>query len=125
MADAGTVVPTYTTAGSVKVYKWAWTSHASNGNVELAVARGIDGALMSLCTDPGATAPTDNYDVTIEDPDGIDILNSKGLDRDTTATEWAGVVADAIPRHVNIPNFTLKVDNAGNSKVGTIYLSVR
>lgn len=51
----------------------------------------IDGTLLAIKTNPGATAPTDNLDFTLVDADGIDRLNSVGLNRDTTTSEIAAV----------------------------------
>ena len=40
-------------------------------------------------TDPGATAPTDNYDIEILDEYGADIFGGNLLDRDTANAEQA------------------------------------
>ncbi len=45
--------------------------------------------LYSIETDPGSTAPTDNYDITITDANALDICYSQALNRDTSDTEIA------------------------------------
>lgn len=50
----------------------------------------IIGRYCSLAvTDPGSTAPTDNYDITIEDEYGVDIMGGSLLNRDTANSEQA------------------------------------
>lgn len=51
----------------------------------------FDGRILSLTTDPGATAPTDNWDVVLNDADGFDLLGGAGANRDTANTERAAV----------------------------------
>ena len=48
------------------------------------------GWLWRMITDPGSTAPTDNYDIYLVDVlTGADILNGAGLNRDTATSESA------------------------------------
>ena len=109
-----------------------WTSDDTTGAVS-GTTRKIVGHLIKGVTDPGATAPTDNYDITITDEEGVDVLaacladltnrdtaNSEQqyfLVKDTAATPLAQslhpIVCDAL---------TVAVTNAGNSKVGQIVL---
>jgi hypothetical protein len=79
-----------------------FTADASNGSVpDLSItdaAYGIAGySLVMLLTDPGATAPTDNYDITVNEAlaaggstvNTTDAMGSEGLDRDTSTSEQA------------------------------------
>ena len=43
--------------------------------------------LYKVQTNPGATAPTDNWDFTITDSDGIDVLQGAGANRHTTTSQ--------------------------------------
>jgi len=123
---AGTVTITEETHGSLKKIAWAWTCDAS-GNVNGTggqTAGAYNGALERLVTVPAAagSAPTDNYDITILDEDGVDVLLGAGADRDTANTEQVqrtslGVVAN--------DKLTLNIANAGNAKSGTVYLYLR
>lgn len=45
------------------------------------------GKLSRVVTNPGATAPQDNWDFTLADADGIDLLNSEGANRHTTTSQ--------------------------------------
>lgn len=114
----------------LKKIVWAWTTDSANGAIVDATAAGAinktsvkySGEVVRLITDPGATAPTDNYDVTILDDDGYDVLMGAGADRDTANTEQVlgtslGVVLDSYLR--------LNIANAGNSKVGKVILYIK
>ena len=42
-----------------------------------------------VVTDPGSEAPADNYDITISDADGADIMGGETQNRDTATSEQA------------------------------------
>lgn len=73
----------------VYVYKIVSTGDASTGAIPDASLVGVHGYLMKVITNPGATAPTDNYDIVINDADDatLDAANSLLLNRDTANTE--------------------------------------
>lgn len=124
MAESCTI--TEETYGSVKKVKWAWTS-AADGTVGAAAVsstttNAYNGEIIRLVTDPGATAPTDDYDIVVNDADGNDVLMGAGANRDTTNTEQ--VLASSLGCVAN-DTLTLLVTNAGDSKVGTVYLYIR
>ena len=80
--------------------------------------------LYMVVTNPGAVAPTDNYDITIEDTDGIDIMGGALQNRDQTNTEQAMpfVGASYAPRPIG-GTLTLKISgNSVNSATGTVKL---
>lgn len=79
--------------------------------------------LKRMTTVPGATAPTDNYDITITTDDGEDILGGEGANRDTSTSE---TVTPAVGNAYQYPSFrtklTINISNAGNAKTGTVIL---
>ena len=118
---AGTVTVSEITLGSVKKITWAWTTD-SNGDADKVTSEGYSGEIILLTTDPGATAPTDNYDVVVLDADGEDVLLGAGANRDTLNTESVqktslGAVASGILNCI--------VSNAGNAKDGECILYIR
>ena len=120
---AGTVTLTQTqvrAAGAgrgITKYSFDWTSDAS-GNATCAVPN-MQGWLVKLVTDPGATAPTDNYDITLVDENSIDALAGTGADRDTANTEQVYTVATSAQTPIFLSGaYTFTVANAGNAKVG-------
>lgn len=123
-AAAGTATKTETTAFAVQKIVWAWTSGdgAEGGTVTSTTTASYTGKVIGLTTDPGATAPTDNYDITITDSAGHDVLLGAGADRDTANTEN---VAEASLGAVAGSRLTLNIAAAGDAKVGTVILWIR
>lgn len=78
--------------------------------------------LYAMETNPGTTSPTDNYDITLEDADGLDILGGAGADRDASATEKVMPKINGIEAPVPIDGpLTLKItNNSVNSAVISI-----
>lgn len=112
---------------SVRKITWAWTSAAdgsaggSGGGGQTSAA--FDGVLERLVTVPdGVAAPTDNYDITITDEDGVDVLVGAGANRSATVTQQ---VTTASLSAVAGDRLTLNVTNAGNAKAGTVHLYLR
>lgn len=121
---------TYATSslGSIKTVIASWTSDAS-GDAS-GTCTPIAGKVIKGVTDPGAAAPTDNYDIVLTDADGINILAQSVddlLNRDTANTEEIyfpielGTNAGLIFPVVN-GAITFTVSNAGDTKTGTIKL---
>ena len=73
--------------GTVKKITFAWLSDDTAGTATGTTTFPYDGKLITLVTDPGTAAPTDNYDVTVTDADGHDVLVGAGANRDTANTE--------------------------------------
>lgn len=115
---------TETRSGSIKKIKAVWVSDDSAGTASGTTEFAYDGKLELLTTVPAAAgaAPTDNYDVTLTDSDGVNVLAGGGNDRDTANTEQVlgtslGAVASS--------KLTLSIAAAGNSKGGTVYVYLR
>lgn len=112
----------------------AWTSDDTTGAVTGTTGK-IVGMLIKGVTDPGATAPTDNYDIAITDEESVDVLAgcSAGLgNRDTANTEEVYFTLKDTAGTGNIAAFpivcdalTIAVTNAGNSKTGQLILYYR
>ena len=89
----------------------------------------LDGFLHKIVTDPGSTAPTDNYDVTLLDDEGVDVLQTTGENRDTANTETAHIVYSGTTVHPCVSQAdTLTLTITGNSQTSattviTIYYS--
>lgn len=109
---------------SVKKIKWAWTSHTDGTVSGVGTTTGIfDGKLITLVTDPdGVAAPSDDYDIVINDADGLDVLVGAGADRDTANTE---LVAEASLGAVSASTLELVIANAGDTKKGVVWLFIR
>lgn len=121
---AGTVTVTEkVTVGSVKKITWAWTSTAG-GAADKTTTAVVDGKIIGFTTIPAAagSAPSDDYDITITDSDGHDVLLGAGSNRDTANTEH---VTETSLAGVSESTLTLNVTNAGNAKSGTAIVYIR
>lgn len=78
--------------------------------------------LVKVTTNPGTTAPTDNYDITITDANGVDIMGGTLANRDTSNSEEAlpyigGVAYGPTP----IPGtLTLNITNNSVNSAGIV-----
>lgn len=119
-----------TQTGSITRIVIDWTSDDTTGAVS-GTSPDLHGFLIKSQTDPGATAPTDDYDIVLTDTESVNVLGLSHddlVDRDTTNTEEvyfnlkpdAATVVAAYP--VIAGALTVAVTNAGNSKLGQLVL---
>lgn len=123
---AGTVTVTHYAVGLIRRIQVDWVADAADGSVPATALPSFEGRLLTLTTNPGATAPTDNYDITLVDAEGADRLQGVGANRDTANTEQVPVVysGSAIPPVVDgdeVLTFTL-ANNSVNSALGRALL---
>ncbi|MAH46914.1 hypothetical protein CMI37_13875 [Candidatus Pacearchaeota archaeon] len=128
MAEACTITETQK-SNSVKKIKWDWQS-ASDGSVSASVGETTDqydGEILAVMTDPDAAgdAPTDNYDIVINDEDSIDVLVGRGANRDTANSEYVHNINNNPLLPVSKSKLTLVISNAGDTKKGLVYLFIR
>ena len=108
---------------SVKKIKAEWTSDDTTGAVSGTTTYPYDGNLIGVITVPdGVAAPSDNYDIAINDDDSVDVALGALADRDTANTEY---VAAASMAGVANSKLTIAITNAGNSKKGIVYIYIR
>ncbi len=103
--------------GYIKAIVIDWVSDDTTGAASNSFH--IDGQLIRLVTNPGATAPTDNYDITLPDSNAFDTLQGLGVNRDTATTEQQNIVISGTSVHPAVNDtVTFTIANAGNSKTG-------
>ena len=84
----GTVTQTLSYSHNFYTLIYSWTGDVSNGSVPATASTWpIGGYIVKVITNPGATAPTDNYDITLTNSDGIDVVHGELTNRDTTNSE--------------------------------------
>jgi hypothetical protein len=112
---AGTITTTHYGLGAqVRRLAFACTADAADGSFPDTVIPKIEGRLLALVTNPGATAPTALYDITLADVDGADRLQGVGANRSATATEQAPIVYTGTSVHPPVDadeTLTLNIDN--------------
>jgi hypothetical protein len=110
--------------GSIERIQADWTSAVGGGQTQTIDVSGI---ICRVTTNPGSTAPTDNYDLTLVDEDGLDLFAGQGADRDTTNSEsfCPGVpLKDGTTTSV-VPVAHVGVATAGDAKVGKVLIFVK
>jgi|GEM_PF-1556299 len=114
-------------AKSFQVIKAAWTA-AADGSKANATIPAVKGRLLMIVTDPGATAPADNYDLTILDQYGVDVAGGTLANRDTANSEavqpLAGTLAWSYGRPIKGPLTVTFTAQANANCDGEIYLFV-
>lgn len=125
MAGSVTVVSKQV-SDEVLVIQAAWTGDASDGSVpNTTVVLPQAMWLVSMLTKPGATQPTDNYDIALNDGLGVDVLGGAGANRDTANGEQVVPAVGSFngPRFCKAGAHTLAISgNSVNSAIGTIQL---
>jgi len=121
---AGTVTITYSDHATIKYVQWDWTSDGS-GDASGTDTKVIAGVPLRFATNPSATAPTSNYDIVINDVDGIDIAAGGLANRHTSNSEHFIPGGDADPGAAFNGALSLVVSNAGDSKIGTLRMYYR
>jgi hypothetical protein len=130
----GTVTITASTASvlnqkSRKIITLTWTADSSDHTVPSttinAVTYEIEGwYLYSGETNPGGTAPTDNYDIVINDADTVDIAGGMLMNRDTSNSEIAAIGLGSGQYPMVRGNLTFVLtNNLVNSATGTCILT--
>lgn len=132
MAQSVTITTRYRAADSDVVrITIDWTSH-TDGTVTQAFPKAYSGIIERVVFNPGATAPTDLYDVTITDDQGVDVLAGQGANLSTSATSHVkpgipfkdGTTTSVAPVVID-DTLTLNITNAGSGKVGAIVVYLR
>ena len=107
-----------------------WIADDTNGSVPDTVIKWmIGGILKYVTTNPGATAPTDLYDIVLEDKDGVDVMGGALSDRKTATSEVAYPKEPGATVNLNgvpvLGQLTFKLTgNLINSAVGTVRLTI-
>jgi hypothetical protein len=111
-------------AGQPKRIRVAWTSDDAAGTASGTTVLPYRGKIIGLATVPGAGGeqPTDQYDLTIADADGLDVLAGAGANQSNAAAVYE--VDPAALGHVIDSKLTFAIAAAGNAKTGEIFLDI-
>ena len=123
MATAQVVsIKEYNGFPGLKKIAWTWLSTDAGVVTGSKTTNKYTGDIVRLVTDPGVTAPTAAYDITILDDDGVDVLIGAGADRSATLTEQ--VNASSLG-YIYDTCLSLEILHAGDSKIGVVYLYIK
>lgn len=96
---AGTVTLEHFTGGHIRKVVASCVADASDGSFPATALPAIEGRILALVTNPGATAPQDDYDVALTNQHGYDVLQGLGANRDTANTETAPILFTGTGTH--------------------------
>lgn len=121
---AGTVTISEITHPSIKKIVFTWTS-GDDGKADVTTVQYYTGRVLYAVQIPdgGGTQPSDQYDVTVSDVDGIDVLKGLGANLSNAAATYKAD-SDGLGAVVE-SKLTLAVTNAGNAKGGKTILFLR
>ena len=112
---AGTITQSHAKLGSVGVITFTCTADGGDGSFpDTVLDDRIEGRLLALETNPGATSPQALYDISIDDAEGHDVLEGVGDNRSASATEKALVVYSSTSVHPVVDDtdtLTFKIAN--------------
>jgi len=99
-----------------------WTFLSSAGGAASEQTKKVSGKVKRMVTNPDNTdTPSANWDLTITDEDGVDILEGEGANRDPagagTSEGYAFTISELIASKL-----TFTVANAGAAKKGVVKL---
>lgn len=121
---AGTVTIAHEQRAPVRVIRLTVVADAEDASVPDTELPAFSGKLIALETDPGATAPTDNYDITVENANGHDVLEGVGANRDTTNSERVGVVFSGTSLHPPVAADDVLTFKLANNAVNSAQIEV-
>ncbi len=116
---------THYPVGNIRKLVFDCTADSGDGSFDdYTVTTKFEGRLLDLETNPGGTAPDDNYDITLEDGGGHDVLEGVGANRHTTTTQKVAIVYSGTGTHPTVDEsdtLTLKIaNNSVNSATTSI-----
>tara|TARA_R110002110_G_scaffold365517_1_gene575518 strand:- start:196 stop:579 length:384 start_codon:yes stop_codon:yes gene_type:complete len=124
---AGSITTTVSKKNSIVKYKMDWLSDAS-GDVDVDAIAMVQGEIQSVhyFPDAGGTQPSDNYDLTMADSYGVDILTATGANlSQTTDTYAVPALSTYFKVVIEAGSYDLVVANAGNAKGGIVEVVIR
>ena len=124
---AGSITTSVTKNGSLGKYSMDWLSDAS-GDVDVDAIAMVQGELQSVhyFPDAGGTQPSDNYDLTMADSYGVDILTGTGSNlSQTTDTYAVPALSTYFKVVIEAGSYDLVIANAGNAIGGIVEVLVR
>ena len=120
---AGTITAVERRHESVSEIVFSWLSDASGDGTATATTYSYSGDLIKVVMVPGTSSeePDDNYDITLADEDGLDLLAGQGVDCPNTAN--LVITGGLLP--VGFGVISLTVAGGGNADTGKVYIYLR
>ena len=114
----------------IKTVRFDWLSDDAAGTATGTTVPVISGQILRIDWIPGATTPSDLYDTTLKDDDGVDVMCGLGENCPNGAIQTEvpvltnGAAGNMAPVVVD-SKLKLDVAAAGNAKTGTVVVYYR
>lgn len=96
----------------------SWVAHTDGSYTSFSTGS-VSGVILGVLTDPGSTAPQDNYDITLKNSYGLDVMGGSLADRDTADTEYIQPYNATQNTYMSMPNHgALTLAISGNNVNG-------
>jgi len=118
---AGTITAVETRHRTVTEIIFSWLSHTDGVATATATTYPYSGEIIKVVCIPGATTPSDLYDVTLSDADSIDLLAGQGVDCPNGSS--LVITGGMIP--VVESTISLTIAGGGSAKNGTVHVYLR
>ncbi len=77
-------------SGTIRLFQISYVSSSAGGGLfTCSTSKELTGWILEVETDPGATTPDDNYDITLLNANGRDVMGGALANRDQSTTEVA------------------------------------
>ena len=115
---ASSAIQNHYKLGGLHRLEIVWTAHTTGAFTSLTTHQ-INGLVFGVETDPGTTAPTDNYNITLTDQYDLDIMGGSLTNRDTANTEFMQPYNSVQGSYLSMPvHGALTLAISGNSQNG-------
>ena len=122
---AGSIATVTSTHNGVSKYEMTCTSDAS-GDVDVDAIPMVQGEIIAVQYSPHSTTPSNNYDLTMKNSDGVDILTGTGANLSSTVhTQVVPAVSTYFPVFIEAGSYDLVVEHLGNAKACIVTVFVR
>ena len=123
---AGTITESHVKRGPIGVVTLACTADAAAATFPATIlTTKISGKLLALETDPGATAPTNLYDITVTDAEGYDVLEGVGANRSSANTEKANIIFSGTSVNPPVGKGDVLTVNIANNSVNAALITIK
>jgi len=114
---AGTITQAHYKGDHINRLEFACTADAEDASFpDTVITTPIEGWLTDIEANPGTTSPTNNYDITIEDGEGHDVLEACGANKPMVLTHKTRIIYSGENLHPIVDrNDTLTLKIANNS----------
>lgn len=121
---ADTVSYSWTERNGIAVCTVSWVDDGGDGIASTTISSGSwAGYIIRAETDPGATAPTDNYDIVINSRYGADLFGGELNNRDTSNSEIAEPLIPYIYQDGTM--YFVLTNNSQAGALGTLVIYVK